>query len=266
MSLRALLWDVDGTLAETERDGHRVAFNLAFTSLGLAWHWEEGRYGELLAVTGGRERLLAAMATQADAPATAEAREALAREIHQRKNQYYAALVRQARLPLRDGVVALLAEAASAGLHQAIVTTTSRSNIDALLSVHFGSSWRERFAAVVCGEDVQHKKPDPEAYLKALAQLGLRPQETVALEDSPGGLVAAHAAGVPAIVTRSSYFARDGMDGALAVGPGLHDREHWRPALHGARGRVRLEDVVAWHAHATEPHGNALAKAPVTAL
>lgn len=244
--LRAILWDVDGTLAETERDGHRVAFNLSFAALGLSWRWEEGRYGELLAVTGGRERLLADMATQADAPATAAARDALAREIHHRKNQYYAELVRQARLPLRDGVVALFEEAASAGLHQAIVTTTSRSNIDALLRVHLGSSWREHFAAVVCGEDVQRKKPDPEAYLKALAELGLRPRETVALEDSPGGLAAARAAGVPAIVTRSSYFAQDGMDGALAVGPGLHDRERWRPALHGGSGRVRLDDLVAW--------------------
>jgi HAD superfamily hydrolase (TIGR01509 family) len=244
--LRAILWDVDGTLAETERDGHRVAFNLAFAALGLSWHWEEDRYGELLAVTGGRERLLADMATQADAPVTAVEREALAREIHHRKNQYYAELVRQARLPLRDGVVALFEEAASAGLHQAIVTTTSRRNIDALLCVHLGSSWREYFTAVVCGQDVQRKKPDPEAYLKALAELRLCPQETLAVEDSPGGLAAARAAGVPAIVTRSSYFARARMHGALAVGPGLHDRERWRPALYLGSGRVRLDDLLAW--------------------
>jgi HAD superfamily hydrolase (TIGR01509 family) len=246
--LRAILWDVDGTLAETERDGHRVAFNLSFSDLGLPWHWEEGRYGELLAVTGGRERLLADMATRTDAPATAGEREALAREIHHRKNQFYVELVRQARLPLREGVVALFEEAGSAGLHQAIVTTTSRSNIDALLRVQLGARWRERFAALVCGEDVQHKKPDPEAYLKALAELGLCPQATVALEDSPVGLAAARAAGVPAIVARSSYFANASLIGALAVGPGLHDRRGWRPPPGRGSGRVRLEDLLGWHA------------------
>jgi HAD superfamily hydrolase (TIGR01509 family) len=246
--LRSILWDVDGTLAETERDGHRVAFNLAFAELGLPWHWEEGRYGELLAVTGGRERLLEDMATRADAPAGALEREALAREIHHRKNQYYAELVRQARLPLREGVVALFEEAAAAGLQQAIVTTTSRSNAAALLCVHLGARWRERFAAVVCGEDVQRKKPDPEAYLRALAELGLGPQETVALEDSPGGLEAARAAGVPVIVTRSSYFADARLKGALAAGPGLHDRRGWRPAPVRGSGRVGLDDLLGWHA------------------
>jgi HAD superfamily hydrolase (TIGR01509 family) len=245
--LQALLWDVDGTLAETERDGHRVAFNQAFETMGLPWRWDEARYGELLAITGGRERLLADMATRSDAPGTVDERESLSRELHALKNRAYAELVRAARLPLRPGVGELMREARAQGLRLAITTTTSRSNVDALMRVHLGERWRDRFAAVVCGEDVQRKKPDPEVFRIALAQLGLQPLDAVALEDSPGGVAAARAAEVPVIVTRSAYFADAIVEGAIAIGPGLHTRDGWRPGLRGAEGRVRLDDVRAWH-------------------
>jgi HAD superfamily hydrolase (TIGR01509 family) len=245
--LKALLWDVDGTLAETERDGHRVAFNQAFEATGLPWRWDEARYGELLAVTGGRERLLADMATRSDAPTAVDERESLARELHAMKNRAYAELVRAARLPLRPGVAALMREARAQGLRLAITTTTSRSNVDALLRVHLGERWRDSFGAIVCGEDVQRKKPDPEVFRLALAQLGLQPLDAVALEDSPGGVAAARAAEVPVIVTRSAYFADAIVDGAIAIGPGLHTRVGWRPGLRGADGRVALDDVRAWH-------------------
>ena len=122
--LDAVLWDVDGTLAETERDGHRVAFNLAFEDLGLAWRWEPARYGELLHVTGGRERLLYDMVSRTDSPALAGEREALAQALHIRKNQRYAELVRSARLPLRDGVLSLMHECHERGVRMAIATTT----------------------------------------------------------------------------------------------------------------------------------------------
>lgn len=245
--LQALLWDVDGTLAETERDGHRVAFNQAFEALALPWRWDEARYGELLAVTGGRERLMADLATRADAPPTADERDALARELHALKNRFYAELVRSARLPLRPGVAELMREGRAAGVRLAITTTTSRSNVDALLRVHLGADWRGGFAAVVCGEDVQRKKPDPEVFQRALAQLGLQPLQALALEDSPGGVAAARAAEVPVVVTRSAYFADATVEGAIAIGPGLHTRAGWHPALHGADGRVSLDDLVAWH-------------------
>lgn len=246
--LQALLWDVDGTLAETERDGHRVAFNQAFEAVGLPWRWDAARYGELLVVTGGRERLLADMATRGDAPPTAGEREALARELHALKNRCYADLVRTARLPLRAGVAELIDEARAAGLRQAITTTTSRSNVEALMRVHLGPRWQGDFGAVVCGEDVQRKKPDAEVFHLALQQLGLQPLQAVALEDSPGGVAAARAADVPVVVTRSSYFAHTTLEGAIAIGPGLHTRRHWQPALQGADGRVTLDDLRGWHA------------------
>jgi HAD superfamily hydrolase (TIGR01509 family) len=247
-NLKALLWDVDGTLAETERDGHRVAFNLAFEAKGLAWRWDEARYGELLRVTGGRERLLHDMAGRADAPPLAGQREALARELHRLKNDIYADIVRGGALPLRPGVAELMVECAQAGVRQAIVTTTSRSNLDALLTQHLGLRWAANFATIVCGEDVQRKKPDPEAYVLALKALGVSPLQAVAIEDSSGGVAAARGADVPVLVALSHYFADAIIDGAIAIGPGLDQRRGWRPALRGMAGDgpVRLADIAAW--------------------
>lgn len=215
--LRALLWDVDGTVAETERDGHRIAFNTAFAELGLPWRWNVPRYGELLRVTGGRERLLHDMATQADAPATEAEREALARELHQRKNLAYAALVAQGGITPRPGACRLVDECRAAGVALAVVTTTSRSNVEALFASIWGAQWQGMFATVVCAEDAPVKKPDPQAYLLALRRLGLAAHECFALEDSPGGLQAARAAGIACGVTRSVYFQEAGFEGAVWV-------------------------------------------------
>ena len=132
-----------------------------------------------------------------------------------------------------------------------IVTTTSRSNVQALLGAHLGEQWAQWFSTVVCGEDVQGKKPDPEAYLRALQTLRIGPLDAVAIEDSPGGVAAARAACVPVVVTRSSYFAGATLEGAIAIGPGLHSRKGWRPALppsdHGD-SCVSLHDIEDWHA------------------
>lgn len=247
--LAALLWDVDGTLAETERDGHRVAFNRAFEALGLNWHWDEERYGRLLRVTGGRERLLAAMAEEADAPALAGEREALARELHRLKNRAYAECVRGGAIALRRGIEAMIHEAAARGLRQAIVTTTSRANVDALLGHHLGGGWERGFGAVVCGEDVDRKKPDPQAHRRALDALSLPATSTLAIEDSCAGAHAALAAGVPVLVTRSAYFACDPIDAAVAIGPGLHTCAGWRPApLPRPTDHITLDDLIDWHA------------------
>jgi len=245
----ALLWDVDGVLAETERDGHRVAFNQAFEALGLPWHWSETRYGQLLHVTGGRERLLADMAARADAPALARDRETLARSLHACKNATYADLVANGTVALRGGVLPLMQECRARGVRMGIASTTSRANVDALLQRHLGASWQDRFAAVVCGEDVRRKKPDPEVYLAALRRLGETAARVVAIEDSPAGVAAARAAGLAVLVTRSAYFAADPVAGAIAVGPGLHDRRGWRPALHRddpGTWRIGLDDIAAW--------------------
>jgi HAD superfamily hydrolase (TIGR01509 family) len=204
--LRALIWDVDGTVAETEADGHRVAFNRAFESLGLPWRWDVPLYGQLLHVTGGRERLLAFMAGCRDAPAPGSERDLLVAELHRRKNRCYADLVAAGALRERPGVRRLMQACREEGVALALATTTSASNVEALFASLFGSPWRKGFAAVVCAEDAPLKKPHPQAYVLALERLGVRADEAFALEDSPNGLQAAVAAGVRCGITRSVYF------------------------------------------------------------
>lgn len=204
--LQALIWDVDGTLAETERDGHRLAFNAAFQAHGLPWQWSVDHYGRLLHVTGGRERLLRDMAMRPTLRASLAEREQLAVQLHQRKNRIYAAMVRAGRLQPRPGVLALIEAARSAGLRQAIATTTSRSNVEALLGCLLGRHWESYFDAIVCGEDVSRKKPDPEVYQIALQRLQLQPGQALALEDSEPGWCAARAAGLAVLLTPSVYF------------------------------------------------------------
>lgn len=243
---RALLWDVDGTLAETERDAHRVAFNLAFEACGLPWRWDVDLYGRLLRVAGGRERLLHFFDEAADGPPPAE-RVVLAARLHTIKNRIYGDLVAGGRVPLRDGVRELFQECRSAGVAMGIATTTSRANVAALLSTQLGPAWSTWFAAIVCGEDVARKKPDPEVYLRALGTLGVEPARALAIEDSPDGTAAARRAGVPVVVTRSVYFASTSIEGALAIGPGLHTRAGWAPACGPApRPGISLADFEAW--------------------
>jgi len=238
--IQALLWDVDGTLAETERDGHRVAFNRAFAELGLPWRWGEAHYGSLLEVAGGRERILHDMEGRQEAPAEAGEREALTMAIRRRKNELYAGMVSSGAVPLREGVAALMEEARARGLRQGIVTTSGRPSVEVLLHRQLGASWADRFEVVVCGGDVTRKKPHPEAYLRALEVLGLPPRGVLALEDSPAGVAAARGAGVAVVLTRSRYFAHAPAEGALAAGPGLHLREGWEPAAPGRPGTDRL--------------------------
>lgn len=252
-ALAAVLWDVDGTLAETERDGHRVAFNLAFETEGLPWRWDVERYGELLRVAGGRERLQFDMETRHDAPKSPKERQALVERLHQRKTAHYTALVRQGAIGLRDGVRPLLQECRGQGVTLGIATTTSRANIEALLSTQLGSDWPRWFQVIVAGEDVRHKKPDPEVYHRALAELGIGPLEALALEDSPDGAQAAMAAGVPVVITRSAYFSGPAPAGAAAEGPGLHVRTGWRPSpgVSGTATGIGFEDLRRWWTAAT---------------
>ena len=198
--LKALIFDVDGTLAETERDGHRLAFNRAFAELGLPLHWDGRRYGELLAISGGRERITAALAELQGAPPEP----ALVADLQARKQRHYATLVAAGELQLRPGVAALIGEVHAAGLPQAIVTTSGRTAV-AALAEHLLGPLAGCFSIWVCGDDVARKKPDPEAYHGALAQLGLPARAVLALEDSGNGLAAADQAGLACLLTLSHY-------------------------------------------------------------
>ncbi len=219
--LRALLWDVDGTVAETERDGHRVAFNQAFEALGLPWRWSVAHYGELLRVAGGIERLHHDLAQRPEAPTDAQAREQLVRALHRAKTAAYTARVAQGAVHARPGVLRLVAECQAAGVALAVVTTTSRANVDALFASLWGAAWAGAFATIVCAEDAPLKKPHPQAYLLALQRLGLHAGDTFALEDSPAGLQAARAAGVACGITPGVYFGDEAFGGAAWVQPDL---------------------------------------------
>jgi len=215
--LKAVIWDVDGTIAETERDGHCVAFNQAFAEAGLALRWDEQRYGVLLTVAGGCERLVADIETWPDAPDDADGRRALARSLHARKNAAYVAVVAQGGLRARPGVQRMVQECAAAGVRMAVATTTGRANVDALFPLLFGSDWQHLFEVCICAEDAPAKKPDPQAYVLALQRLGLSAHQALAVEDSPNGVQAARGAGLAVLVTRSEYFFDADFGGAAAV-------------------------------------------------
>lgn len=216
--LRALLWDVDGTLAETELDGHRCAFNRAFAEEGLSWHWDVETYLQLLRTSGGRERMRRFGRDRGDA-LTDDQIETL----QARKQLHYEQLVHSGSIGLRPGVRRLILEAHAAGLPQAIVTTSGRASVRALIQ-SAGADLVKAVACWVCGEDVERKKPDPQAYHRALERLAVRPEEAVAIEDSANGLEAATAAGVACLVTLSDSSrweagadGHSGFEAALAV-------------------------------------------------
>jgi HAD superfamily hydrolase (TIGR01509 family) len=216
VALRALIFDFDGTIAETERDGHRVAYNAAFADLGLNWNWDEALYGDLLAVAGGRERIVHFIATaNPERPSGDDA--ALAAQIHARKFVRFAELT--PHLKLRPGVVRLVAEAKAAGLRLAIATTANESGVRALL-VHSPETLAA-FDVIAAGDVVERKKPAPDVYVYALAQLGVTASEAIAFEDSEIGLASARAAGIATVVSPSIYTAGENFTGATAVATSL---------------------------------------------
>ena len=208
MPLRALIFDVDGTLAETE-EAHRAAFNQAFAETGRDWQWSIARYRTLLRVTGGQQRIRHFLDTIGEAATPADIA-----TLHARKNVLYGAMVAEGSVALRPGVARLIAEARAAGLKLAIATTTSRANLDALLAHLLAPDAASWFDAIVAGEDVAAKKPDPEVYVRTLAMLGIAAADAVAIEDSRNGLLAAAACGIRTIVTPSRYSAGEDFTGA----------------------------------------------------
>ena len=218
MVLRALIFDVDGTLAETE-EIHRDAFNRAFAEDGLPWHWDVDLYRELLRVTGGKERIRRYLEMDGVGPILDDDRIA---RLHARKNEIYGETVRSGGCTLRPGVAELVRAARASGLRTAISTTTSRPNVDALLAATFPGE-PDLFDPIVAGEDVVAKKPAPDAYILAVEKLGLPVDACLALEDSRNGLTAARAAGLVTVVTPSLYTAHETFDGAARVISDLTD-------------------------------------------
>ena len=216
-SLDCMIFDVDGTLADTERDGHRVAFNRAFADAGLSRRWDVTTYGELLAVTGGKERIRRDIAL-GNMPAMDD--DAIAR-LHAAKTAHYQRLIAEGAIPLRPGVMRLLEECVAAGVTLAIATTTTPAALDALIRHVMGEAWFDRFAVLAAGDIVSAKKPAPDIYTYALERLGIAADRALAVEDSANGLRSARAAGLECIVTVNGYTERQRFDGAALVVSGL---------------------------------------------
>jgi len=217
MVLKALLFDVDGTLADTERDGHRPAFNQAFKEYGLDWHWDEAMYGKLLTVTGGKERIryyVECFCTQDESQLGFDD---MVSELHRIKTRYYTAILSEGRIPLRPGVKRLLQEARTSGLRLAIATTTTPENVTALLRHSLAEDAVGWFEVIAAGDVVPAKKPAPDIYQFALRELGLPPSECLAFEDSENGLKSSIGAGLRTVVTLNGYTDEQAFGGALAV-------------------------------------------------
>ncbi|MBN2865555.1 MAG: HAD family hydrolase [Thiotrichales bacterium] len=212
--LQALLFDVDGTLADTEKDGHRPAFNMAFEEAGLDWNWDEALYGELLSVTGGKERIRFYLEKFNTSFVKPDNFDEFVKGLHAAKTKFYTQLMAEGRIPLRPGVEKLINEAKACGMRMAVVTTTTPQNVTALLDNTLGKNSESWFEVIAAGDIVPAKKPAPDIYIWALEQMNLTPADAIAFEDSYNGYQSSKQSNLKTIITVNGYTAEDDFSGA----------------------------------------------------
>jgi HAD superfamily hydrolase (TIGR01509 family) len=225
MKIKALIFDVDGTLADTE-EAHRRAFNRAFERHRLEWHWSPDEYARLLKVTGGKERIGAYLDSLTLGAAERRALQARISAIHETKTENFAQLIREGLVPLREGVARLIDEAERAGVSLSIASTTTLANIEALLSVNLGRSALNCFSVIGAGDQVRRKKPAPDIFEYVLKELQECAADCVAIEDSANGLAAAKSAGLFTVVTPSRWTSGEDFRGADLVLTSLGSSPH----------------------------------------
>lgn len=223
--LQALIFDVDGTLADTERDGHRVAFNEAFAEYGLDWDWSPDLYGKLLDVTGGKERIKFYVETYRTGELSPNDMDAFIAALHKEKNRLYTDLIHQHRVPLRIGVKRLIDEAREAGLKLAIATTTSLINVTTLLENTLAPDAVKWFDVIAAGDIVKAKKPASDIYFYTLQQLNLQSNQCLAFEDSENGLKSSSQTGIKTLITYNNYTASQNFNQAIFVADHLGDSQ-----------------------------------------
>ena len=215
--LKALLFDVDGTLADTERDGHRVAFNLAFADAGLDWDWTVDIYEDLLTVTGGKERMKFFLDKYKPVFDEPEDLTTYIADMHKAKTAHYTKLLSEGKIPLRPGVERLLNEARERGYRLAISTTTTPANVEALLTHTLGKESMDWFEVIAAGDIVPAKKPAPDIYDWAMDKMNLKAEECIAFEDSRNGVLSSLAANLKTIITINDYTKDHDFTGAVIV-------------------------------------------------
>ncbi|SEA10124.1 haloacid dehalogenase superfamily, subfamily IA, variant 3 with third motif having DD or ED [Thiothrix caldifontis] len=215
--LTALLFDVDGTLADTERDGHRPAFNKAFAEAGLDWDWTVDLYADLLTVTGGKERIRYFVEKYLPSFTPDEGLAGFAARMHKRKTHFYLEMLQAGEIPLRVGAERLIREARAAGLRLGIATTTTPENVTYLLKATLGEESIGWFECIAAGDIVPKKKPAPDIYVYAMQQMGLQPEECLVFEDSDNGIRSSTAANLQTIVTVNDYTRDHNFSNAVLV-------------------------------------------------
>ena len=223
----ALIFDCDGVLADTERHGHLPAFNATFEELGLPAHWDEDEYADRLKIGGGKERMASlfrdpGFVQAAGVPDDEDERATLLLSWHKTKTSHVTAMVAAGRVPPRPGVSRIIPEALQAGWTVAVASTSALESVRAVLANAVGQAVAGRIP-VFAGDVVPAKKPDPGIYLLAMAELGLDPADTLVVEDSRNGLLAATAAGLPCLVTVNGYTREEAFDEAVLVVSELGD-------------------------------------------
>jgi HAD superfamily hydrolase (TIGR01509 family) len=250
VALKAIFFDQDGVIIDTERDGHRVAFNRAFREFGFPFQWDVEEYHVLLQVGGGKERMKHYLHTKGFGVAVApDAENELIKKLHLRKTAIFIELIEGGRLPLRPGVHRLMKEAADAGVILGICTTSDEKAAQAIARRILADI---PFSFILAGDMVKKKKPDPEIYHLALQKTGLAPRECLVVEDSANGICAAKSAGIPVLATSNPYTEREDLSAADMVVTSLGDFEGDKGILrHGGGidfdGILTVRQLAAWH-------------------
>jgi HAD superfamily hydrolase (TIGR01509 family) len=220
--MKALIFDCDGVLVDTERDGHRVAFNRAFGRRNLGVEWGVELYGRLLKTAGGKERMREYFEANGW-PQGGDCRDELIARLHRLKTDLYMEIIESGQLPLRSGVARLVDEAIGDGMHLAVCSTSNQRAVQLVVERMLGPARQVEFSAILAGDVVSRKKPDPEIYLLAMERLSLRPEDCVVVEDSRNGLLAARGAGMLCVVTTNQYTAAEDFSEADLVVSELGD-------------------------------------------